>query len=57
MFNQGKTGAEHLADNPGLLDLLVEMCRAQSGDGATLDDAMAALSAAYPTKPDEDEDD
>ncbi len=46
LFNAGKDGAEQLAQHPELLDLLLDLSRAQAGwPSMTLEQAMDGLAA------------
>lgn len=54
LFNQGRKGREQLAERPDIMDLLLEMARAQQGNHVTETDLLADLAANHP---DDDEDD
>jgi len=56
LFNGGQRGQAELAERDDLMGLLLEMGRAQNGDGYTVADVMAGLNQARPEK-DEDDDD
>lgn len=54
LFNGGDRGREQLAKREDLMALLLEMGRAQNGDGYTLADVMTGLEQARPEKGDDD---
>lgn len=54
MFNGGERGRGQLAERDDLMSLLLEMGRAQNGDGYTVADVMAGLEQARPEKDDDD---
>lgn len=56
LFNGGQRGRAELAERDDLMALLLDMGRAQNGDGYTVADVMAGLEQARPEK-DEDDDD
>ena len=44
MFNDAKNGAGQLAKHPELMQLLLEMHRAQLGDGVTMEQVQAMIA-------------
>lgn len=48
LFNAGPEGRKQLADRPDLMDLLLEIHRAQMGQHKTMDDLRYELHANYP---------
>lgn len=54
LLNSGSRGFEELRKRPDLAELLVEMGRAQSGGGLTLDVMLANKAAESPDDEDED---
>lgn len=54
LFNAGERGFEQLQKRPDLLDLLLELGRAQGGPAATLDDVLGALRERQPKGDDQD---
>lgn len=48
LFNDGERGFEQLQKRPDLLDLLLELGRAQGGPATTLDDVLGALREQQP---------
>jgi len=54
LFNAGERGFEQLQKRPDLLDLLLELGRAQGGPATTLDDVIGALRERQPKGDDQD---
>lgn len=53
LFNDGRHGRAQLAERPDLMDLLLEMARAQQGAHITQADVLADLAANHPDEEDD----